>query len=191
MPQQAAVRAALEQARQHRVTQQLLAPALVQRQDRLREALEHVLDERRLESRDQARDLLDLVGERVGGVRGRSVLRQLHQHCRQRGWVFDEQHEIEERGFAESGRRVHAHPALVGRIEVDGSAAGNGVLLARPLMLDERQAVWTGHAELEDLGARRRRRVDVLDAVLHQDVGQRIEDGLAVVAAQRAPGRSG
>ena len=58
-------------------------------------------------------------------------------------------------------------------------------------MLDRRQAVWTGHAELEDLGARRRRRVDVLDAVLHKDVGQRIEDGLAVVAANELPAEAG
>ena len=162
--------AAVEQARQHRASQQRAARVGVEPQHGARELREEHARQPRIDGADQHHHVVVALLQRRA-ARGAVAVDEPREHRRELRRFVDDDREIGERDRIVGGRRrVDADPSLVGRIEMLRRSAGDRGRLPHALAIDERPHGLGGRADVEHFGPRRLARHDRRDARVEQQL---------------------
>ena len=125
---------------------------------------------------EQRRDIGEFLFERrsLSSRPGAIIVCQAQQDGRHVSGIVHQHREIGERDDVELRRRVDAHPALVGRVEmIDRRVCLEQRFAPPPFVLDERADRLRGRADVEDFRAVCHVRHDGFDAVLGQLLDKR------------------
>ena len=155
VPEHGAVDAPVEQSGQDGLAQQHLPRFRLEIEDGAGELAEHDPRDARIERGEERRDVAELPAEGVAADLpfGDVVFGQAQEHAGERRRVVREERQVDERDLLEARRRIDAHPALVGRVEVNDRAAGREELVALCFLLrDHARDGRRWRADVDDLG---------------------------------------
>ena len=174
VPQQRAVDAAFEQARQDGVAQQVLPPSGFEVEHGACELRHERLRERRLGRSQERGHLFELRFERVSRIVARRFARERHQHAGNRVGVGHELGELRDRqGLRRRHPWIHAHPPLVGRVQVGGARRGRHGR-AGEQVAEAGGLPCSRGADVEHRRTHEHRDLDARDPERGQTIGQRL-----------------
>ena len=170
------VDAPVEEARQDRFLQQVLAVRGIQVENGARQLGEEHAGETGLGRSEDGGHFGELLRERQVTLPGRDrvLAGQPHQHRRDFRRVIDNDRQIDERDGFERDGRIHPDPALVRRVEMVHLAAGERLLLSpQPFVVDELGGGRGRRADLEHLRPIHHARLNCRHAVIDELLRER------------------